>query len=81
MLPKIIDGLKDLFPEVGEMTITPETTLGELPDWDSMAAVNFQTFLEGAFGVSVPQDLLGEEATIGDVMAVIENPAEAGVAN
>jgi hypothetical protein len=35
----IKEGLNEIFPEIGDMEITTETRLGEIPDWDSMSSV------------------------------------------
>jgi acyl carrier protein len=80
ILARIVNGLQEIFPEVGDITISPDTELGEIPDWDSMAAVNFQSFLEQEFQVSVPQDFLGEETKIQEVIGYIENPDSVSVA-
>ena len=45
-----------------------------------MASVNFQSFLEQEFQVSVPQDFLGEATKIREVAGYIENPDSASVA-
>lgn len=71
---RIKEGLQELFPEAAAMEMTKDTQLGQIPDWDSMASVNFQSFIEQNFQVTVPQDLLGEEITIGEVISFIENP-------
>lgn len=80
VLTRIINGVQEIFPEIGDFSISPETELGEIPDWDSMAAVNFQSFLDQTFQVSVPEDFLGEETTIRDVIGYIENPDSASMA-
>jgi acyl carrier protein len=80
ILARIVNGLQEIFPEIGDISISPETELGEIPDWDSMASVNFQSFLEQEFQVSVPQDFLGEATQIRDVVGYIENPDSASVA-
>ncbi len=69
---KIEEGLQELFPDIDDMVISTETQLEELPDWDSMSAVNLQSFLEQAFSVTVPQDFLDEEKTVGEVAAFIK---------
>lgn len=68
----IKDGLMEIFPEMGEMQVTPEVVLGDIPDWDSMSSINLQMYLEQEFSVSVPHDLLHEDATIGDIITVVE---------
>lgn len=74
ILNKIAGGLQELFPDAAQMDITPDTRLGQIPDWDSMASVNLQSFLEQEFKITVPQDLLGEETTIAEVISYIEHP-------
>ncbi len=69
---KIEEGILELFPETEDMDITPDMELGGIPDWDSMAAVNLQGFLEQAFQIVVPLDLLDEESTIREVISFVE---------
>ncbi|MFB3925869.1 MAG: acyl carrier protein [Syntrophales bacterium] len=71
---KIKQGIQNVFPDMGNVEITPETRLGEIPDFDSMAAVNLQTCLEEMFRLSIPLDLLNEEMTVGELAAYIEQP-------
>ena len=56
------------------MTMTHETQLGELPEWDSMAAVNLQTSILQQFQVEVPLELLGDQTTVQDVIDFMGNP-------
>ncbi len=78
MLTRIVEGLKEIFPDIEDMEITPETALGDIPDWDSMSAVNFQSFIELNFQVSVPQDVLNEETAIAEVIGFIQSPEKIG---
>jgi acyl carrier protein len=68
ILTKIRNGIQELFPDIGSLPITAETRLGEIPDYDSMAAVNLQTFLEENFPLKIPLDMLNEETTIGELV-------------
>ena len=74
-LKRITDGIKDIFPEIADAKITADTHLSEIPEWDSIAAVNLQTFLKETFGVEVPLDLMNEDTTIGELATFIEDPA------
>jgi len=74
ILTKIIEGLQEIFPDTGDMAITPDTELGEIPDWDSMSAVNFQSFVEQNFQLSIPLDILSEGNTVGEVISFVEEP-------
>ena len=71
ILNKIKSGILDIFPEVGNLPLVAETNLGQIPDFDSMAAVNLQTFLEGNFPLKVPLDMLNEELTLGELAIYI----------
>ena len=79
-LKKLKVGIEDLFPEVESIAVTGETRLGDIPDFDSMAAVNLQTFIEENFKVAIPLDLLGEDTTLKDIVDFIENPGKLAAA-
>jgi acyl carrier protein len=70
---QIKEGICQLFTEADDMELTLDTTLGELPDWDSMAAVNFQSYLEQTFQVAIGLDQLDEETTLADLVEHIKN--------
>ncbi len=72
---QLINGIEELFPECRGSNLSLETELGEMPEWDSMAAVNLQTFLLQQFEMEIPLELLADETTLKDVMAFIENPS------
>lgn len=65
--------IKDLFPEAADLDIGRDTTLEDIPGWDSMSAVNLQTHLATAFGVSLPEEMLSGETSIGDVLDHIQS--------
>ena len=71
ILNKIKSGILDIFPEVGNLPLVAETNLGQIPDFDSMAAVNLQTFLDDIFPLKVPLDMLNEELTLGELAIYI----------
>jgi acyl carrier protein len=70
----LITILHEVFPECGDMTLSSETQLGELPEWDSMAAVNLQTSILQQFEIEVPLELLGDQTTIQEVIDFLLNP-------
>ena len=51
-----------------------ETQLGELPEWDSMAAVNLQTILLQRFEIEVPLELLADQTMLQEIMDFLQNP-------
>ncbi len=73
-LNKIIQGIFDIFPDLDGQELDGETCLGKIPDWDSMAAVNLQVFIEENFKVQLPLDLLNENAKISEVVKFIDDP-------
>ncbi|MFA5182622.1 MAG: acyl carrier protein [Syntrophales bacterium] len=79
-LKKLKEGIIDLFPEVERIDVTGETRLGDIPDFDSMAAVNLQTFIADIFNVAIPLDLLGEDTTLKEIVDFIENPGKLAAA-
>jgi len=77
---KLKAGIEDLFPEVEGMTLSLDTRLGDIPDFDSMAAVNLQTFIADTFNISIPLDLFGEDTTLRDIAAYIDSPEKLAAA-
>ena len=71
VMEKIKCGILDLFPEIGKVPITAEMCLGAIPNYDSMAAVNLQTFLEESFPLKVSLDMLTAEMPLGELVAYI----------
>jgi len=65
------EGLSDIFPGMPELALTLGSQLDEIPDWDSMAAVNFQMFLQDRFRVAIPSDYLTGERTIGEIIELV----------
>lgn len=68
MLDIIKEAILDIFPEAGDMAIESDTRLGDIPEWDSMNAVNLQTYLEKRCPVSIPLELLIEDTTVGELI-------------
>jgi len=71
IMEKIKYGILDLFPEIGKAPITAGMCLGAIPNYDSMAAVNLQTFLEENFPLKVSLDILTAEMPLGELVAYI----------
>jgi acyl carrier protein len=70
----LIKGLHEVFPDSETMVLSSDSLLGDLPEWDSMAAVNFQTYLEQQFDLEVPIELLADSTSLQEVMEFIANP-------
>ncbi|MGD8836674.1 MAG: acyl carrier protein [Desulfobacteraceae bacterium] len=71
---KIFQEIEELFPECRAKELSLETVLGEMPEWDSMAAVNLQTLLLQQYEIEVPLELLADETSLKDVIAFLESP-------
>jgi len=71
-MEKLFDIIKEavleIFPEAVNMAIDSDTRLGDIPEWDSMNAVNLQTYLEIRCPVSIPLELLIEDTTVGELI-------------
>lgn len=72
----IIDGLREIFPETEYMDLNASTTLGEMPEWDAIAAVNLQTHLLQQFEIEVPLELLSDETTLVEIMTFLKRPVD-----
>lgn len=70
---KIIDGLRELFPEMEDLAVTGNTRLEEIPGYDSMAAVNLQAYLEEIFRTKVLLEILNGETTISELVACLND--------
>lgn len=49
--------------------LTPETVLGDLEEWDSLAMMATMAFFDKSFGIKVGLKDFREAKTIGDLMA------------
>ncbi|MGD9368577.1 MAG: hypothetical protein PVH87_22950 [Desulfobacteraceae bacterium] len=72
---RVIQGLEELFPECQGTQLSLETLLADMPEWDSMAAVNLQTFLLQEYEVEVPLELLADETSLREIITFLENPS------
>lgn len=72
MILKLAEDLTEIFPDIDTITITPETMLEEIPDWDSMAAINLQLFLNEEFGIHIEQDFFNDDTSFREVSERIE---------
>ena len=66
ILAKLKDVMQGILPGAGRYVV-PETTISNIPSWDSLHSVTFQMFIEETFNKKVPLDLLEGESTIGDI--------------
>lgn len=63
------------FLETGDVTaVSEQTKLGEIPNWDSMAAVNLQILINETFQIDLPLDLLQDEASFETLIGFIQKP-------
>lgn len=72
MLMKIKEGIQDVFPEALNLELKEAMVLESIPGWDSMAAVNLQIYLENAFGVAIPGEMLTGDTRIEDILEHIQ---------
>lgn len=71
---KLKESIYEVFPDIDSIAIIPDMKLGDIPDWDSMAAINLQTYLEQHHRISIPEEILGDDTTINEVIQFVETP-------
>jgi acyl carrier protein len=57
-----------------EKNVTEKTKLGEIPNWDSMAAVNLQLIINETFQVDIPLDLFQDDTSFEELSGFILYP-------
>lgn len=57
---------------VPEETLTPSTSVGEIPEWDSLAQLSIMTTLEETYNLDIDPEIMMEVATISDIARLIE---------
>jgi acyl carrier protein len=67
ILAKLKDGIQEIMPGAGRQIVL-ETTIADIPTWDSLHSVTLQMFLEETFKTSIPLDLVQGDSTIGDII-------------
>jgi len=70
----IVEGLREFFPQIQDVAFTAQSHLGELPEWDSMAAVNLQNYLLDRLEIEVPLELLTDETALEEIVTFLKNP-------
>jgi acyl carrier protein len=78
---KIKEGIYQLFSDAEDIELTMDTKLEEIPDWDSMGAVNLQSYLEQEFQVAISLDMLDEETSLEELVSRIENQQSVAVSS
>lgn len=63
--------LEDLM-EVDEGTLTPETLLSNIEEWDSVSFLSFMAMMDEKFGKIVTGSEIKTKETIADLMALME---------
>jgi acyl carrier protein len=72
--------LEEVFQEVFEderLTLTDETTAGDIPAWDSVAHINLMFSIEQAFGVQFSGNELAQFKNIGELKAFLKSKGDA----
>lgn len=58
--------------EVDEGTLTPETLLSNIEEWDSVAFLSFIAMMDDEFGKTIKGSVVREQKTVADLMALME---------
>jgi acyl carrier protein len=70
---RVIQGLREIFPEAENLSFTEKSVLGDLPEWDSMAAVNLQTYLQEQFQIEIPLEFLVDETSVKEISTFLKS--------
>ena len=65
----------ELIAEVLEVEVeglTPETKLGDLDEWDSIALISFIAMMDDEFDKIIKGSVVKEQETVADLMAMME---------
>lgn len=73
---KMQEVISNDFFETGNLLITPQMRLGDVPYWDSMSAVNLQILLHETFHVELPLELLHDDTTFNEMITLIKQPEQ-----
>ena len=58
--------------EVDEGTLTPETLLSNIEEWDSVSFLSFMAMMDEKLGKTVTGSEIKTKETVGDLMAMME---------
>jgi len=70
-MEKILEAIKEVFPEADLNALNEATKLSHLPGWDSMNAVNLVLEIEERFNCSSLKLEFSDALTIGEVCAAL----------
>ena len=59
-------------PEIDEGTLTEDTLLEDVDEYDSMAKLSLIVMMDDEFGVKLTGDMIKGFQTVGDILAVME---------
>ena len=66
-----IQSFIELFDEVPDIEILPDTEFKDMPDWDSLVALSLIVMVSNNYGKSIDGDVIRNATTIGDLYGVI----------
>lgn len=69
---KIVAEVVALELKVAPETITAEMSVGDVPQWGSMAQMAIIVALQNKFGIKIPMEDLFDLTSVGDLVAEVE---------
>ncbi len=69
---KLLQAVKEVFPDFDDKIFSPNLELEAIPDWDSMNSINLQLALEEVFQKDFADAPLNGEDTVSDLMIFIK---------
>ena len=77
--PEILDSLTEIFRNVlmdDNLTVTPELTAADVPQWDSMSHIMIMAAVEVRFGIKFKTAELEQLKNVGQLMDLITRKLE-----
>lgn len=68
----VVTGIVAQELKVSPETITAEMSVGDVPQWGSMAQMSIIVALQNKFGIKIPMEDLFDLTSVGDLVAEIE---------
>lgn len=71
-MEKLFAAFHDVFPNLTQAELTPETLLADIDDWDSMNNVTLMLVLERDFGVSLADVEVTGKTQVAELIALLQ---------
>ena len=71
IMDKIKDIMIDVF-DVDDLSVTDETSAGDVKEWDSLSHIRFMITVEKTFGVKFKTEEIAELKNVGELVRLVQ---------